>query len=154
MVFRRVFLITGFLLIMIAGFTQEPVLQGSVKSVVSLGETFVLTYTLNGQGTDFRGPRLNGFEVFSGPNSSTSSSIQSIGGRTTMSVKYSFQYILQATQEGTFDIPAATINADHKTISSNTLSVRVTKSGSGGPERRKSRKWQPSTPGECAIQSE
>ena len=132
MVFRRVFLITGFLLIMIAGFTQEPVLQGSVKSVVSLGETFVLTYTLNGQGTDFRGPRLNGFEVFSGPNSSTSSSIQSIGGRTTMSVKYSFQYILQATQEGTFDIPAATINADHKTISSNTLSVRVTKSGSGG----------------------
>jgi len=132
MVFRRVFLITGFLIFLIAGFTQEIVFQGSVKSVVSLGETFVLSYTLNGQGTDFRGPRFNGFEILSGPNSSTSSSIQSIGGRTTMSVKYSFQYILQATQEGTFDIPAATINVDHKTVSSNTLTVKVVKSGAGG----------------------
>ena len=81
MVFRRVFLITGFLIFLIAGFTQEIVFQGSVKSVVSLGETFVLSYTLNGQGTDFRGPRFNGFEILSGPNSSTSSSIQSIGGQ-------------------------------------------------------------------------
>jgi uncharacterized membrane protein len=132
MVFRRIFLISGFLFILIAGFTQEIVFQGSVKSVVSLGETFILTYTLNNQGTDFRGPRINGFEILSGPNSSTSSSIQSVGGRTTMSVKYSFQYILQATKEGTFDIPAATINVDRRTVSSNTLTVKVVKSGNAG----------------------
>ncbi len=130
MVFRRFLLVVGFFAILATGFAQDVSFQGSAKSTVSLGESFTLTYTLNSQGTDFRGPRLSGFDVISGPFTSTSSSIQSVNGRTTMSVRYSFQYILQANKEGTFDIPPATITIDRRTITSNSLTVKVTKNGS------------------------
>lgn len=131
MVFRRLLLIVGFLAILAAGFPQDVTFQGSAKTTVSIGESFTLTYTLNSQGTDFRGPRLNGLDVISGPFTSTSSSIQSVNGRTTMSVHYSFQYILQANREGTFDIPPATITVDRRTITSNLLTIKVVKNGPG-----------------------
>ena len=131
MVFRRLLLIVGFLAILAAGFSQDVTFQGSAKTTVSIGESFTLTYTLNSQGTDFRGPRLNGLDVISGPFTSTSSSIQSVNGRTTMSVHYSFQYILQANREGTFDIPPATITVDRRTITSNLLTIKVVKNGPG-----------------------
>jgi len=131
MVFRRFFGVVGFLAVSAACFAQDVTFQGAAKTIVTLGESFSLTYTLNSQGSDFRGPRLNGFDVISGPFSSTSSSIQSVNGRTTMSVRYSFQYILQANKEGTFDIPAATITVDRRTITSNTLTVKVLKNGAG-----------------------
>ena len=131
MVFRRLLLIVGFLAILAAGFSQDVTFQGSAKTTVSIGESFTLTYTLNSQGTDFRGPRLNGLDVISGPFTSTSSSIQSVNGRTTMSVHYSFQYILQANREGTFDIPPATITVDRRTITSNLLTIKVVKNGTG-----------------------
>ena len=131
MVFRRLLLIVGFLAILAAVFSQDVTFQGSAKTTVSIGESFTLTYTLNSQGTDFRGPRLNGLDVISGPFTSTSSSIQSVNGRTTMSVHYSFQYILQANREGTFDIPPATITVDRRTITSNLLTIKVVKNGTG-----------------------
>ena len=131
MVFRRLLLIVGFLAILAAGFSQDVTFQGSAKTTVSIGESFTLTYILNSQGTDFRGPRLNGLDVISGPFTSTSSSIQSVNGRTTMSVHYSFQYILQANREGTFDIPPATITVDRRTITSNLLTIKVVKNGTG-----------------------
>ena len=129
MVFRRLLLIVGFLAIFVVGFSQDVTFQGSAKTAVVVGESFTLTYTLNSQGSDFRGPRLTGFDVISGPFTSTSSSIQSVNGRTTMSVHYSFQYILQANREGTFDIPPATINIDRRTITSNSITIKVVKSG-------------------------
>ncbi|MCX6283245.1 MAG: BatD family protein [Bacteroidetes bacterium] len=133
MVFRRFLLVVGFLTIFAAGFSQDVSFQGSAKSTVSIGESFTLTYTLNSQGGDFRGPRLNGFDVISGPFTSTSSSIQSVNGRTTMSVRYSFQYILQANKEGTFDIPPATVTVDRRTITSNSVAIKVVRNAAGQP---------------------
>lgn len=133
MVFRRLLLVIGFLAMFAAGFSQEVTLTGSAKTTVSVGESFTLTYTLNSQGTDFRGPRLTGFDVISGPFTSTSSSIQSYNGRTTVSVHYSFQYILQANREGTFDIPPATVNVDRRTITSNSITIKVMKTGTAQP---------------------
>jgi len=137
MVFRRLIIVAGLLLILTAGFAQDITFQGSAKTSVSVGESFTLTYTLNSQGADFRGPRLTGFDVISGPFTSTSSSIQSVNGRTTMSVRYSFQYILQANREGTFDIPPATITVDRRTITSNSLTIKVVKGSAGqsGPNQ-------------------
>jgi len=132
-VFRRFLSVFGFLSVFAAGYAQDVSFQGSAKSTVSVGESFTLTYTLNSQGGDFRGPRLNGFDVISGPFTSTSSSIQSVNGRTTMSVRYSFQYILQANKEGTFDIPPATVIVDRRTITSNSLTIKVARNSSSQP---------------------
>jgi len=125
------FFFTGFLLVLFSSglFSQEVEFSGSVKPVVSVGETFNLTYTLNAQGVNFRGPRISGFSVLTGPNTSTTSSIRSINGRTSMTITYTYSYILQATQEGTFAIPAASVTVDGKTYQSSALSVEVKAGG-------------------------
>ncbi|MCX6268192.1 MAG: BatD family protein [Bacteroidetes bacterium] len=109
------------------GFAQDVRLTGQTKQTVVVGETFTLVYTLNAQGSGFRGPNIQGFDMLSGPNTSTSSSIRSVNGSTTMSITYTFTYLLQATREGSFEIPAATVNVNGKQIPSNTLSIKVIK---------------------------
>ena len=115
------------LLIANIAFAQDVQFTAQAKPVVALGETFPLIYTLNAQGTGFRGPAIQGFEMLSGPNMSTNSTLRSVNGRTTMSFTYTFTYLLQATREGTFDIPGAVINVNGKQVASNTLSLKVVK---------------------------
>jgi len=110
---------------------QEVTFTASARSTVGVGETFTLQYVVTGQGTGFRGPSIRDFNVLTGPNTSTSSSIRSVNGRTTMSITYTYTYILQATREGTFDIPAATVVVDQKQYTSNTLKIKVEKGGGG-----------------------
>ncbi len=109
------------------GLAQEVRMTGQARPVVAVGETFTLVYTLNAQGSGFRGPNIKGFEMLSGPNTSTSSSIRMVNGTTTMSITYTFTYLLQATREGTFDMPSASVTVNGKQITSNTLSVKVVK---------------------------
>lgn len=119
-----------FVMVGIAVNAQDVQLTAQTKPVVSLGETFTLMYTLDAQGSGFRGPNIQGLVMLSGPNTSTSSSIRMVNGRTTMSIAYTFTYLLQATREGNFDIPAASVNVNGKQITSNALSVRVVKNPS------------------------
>ena len=124
---RTFFGIISLLLLAVTVAAQDVQFTGQAKPVVALGETFTLIYTLNAQGTGFRGPNIQGFAMLSGPNTSTNSSIRMVNGRTTMSVSYTFTYLLQATREGTFDIPAASVSVNGKQVNSNTLSIKVIK---------------------------
>jgi hypothetical protein len=110
-----------------AGFAQDVRLTGQSKPVVVTGETFTLVYTLNAQGSGFRGPAIRGFDVLSGPNTSTSSSIRMVNGTTSMTITYTFTYLLQAKTEGSFDVPPATVTANGKQFTSNTVSIKVVK---------------------------
>lgn len=110
---------------------QDVQLTATTRPAVSVGETFMLTYSVNGQGVGFRGPNIQHFSVLSGPNTSTSSSIRSINGRTSMSIAYTYTYILQAQKEGNFEIPAASVTVDNKSYTSNTLSIKVVRNTSG-----------------------
>ncbi len=115
------------LLVSISGFAQAVEFTASAKSTAVVGETFTLTYVLTGQGTNFRGPNMPAFDMLSGPNTSTTSSIRSINGRTSMSITYTFSYLIQAKQEGTFEIPPATVTVDKKQYTSNTVTIKVVK---------------------------
>src|SRR5512141_1939986 len=97
-----------FLLIHSVASGQDVQLTGSARQTVGVGETFNLAYTVNAQATKFQGPNITGFDVLSGPFSSTSSSIRAINGRTSMSISSTYTYILRANKEGIFEIPAAT----------------------------------------------
>jgi hypothetical protein len=119
--------LTLMLLSALPSLAQDIRLTGQAKQVVVIGETFTVVYTLNAQGTGFRGPSFQGFDMLSGPNTSTSSSIRSVNGSTTMSITYTFTYLLQANREGSFEIPAAAVTANGKQITSNTLSIKVVK---------------------------
>jgi hypothetical protein len=110
---------------------QEVTFTGSAKPVVEPGENFNLTYTVNAQAISFKGPNLSNFTVLSGPSTSTSSSIRSVNGRTSMSITYTFSYILQASKEGSFEIQPANVTVDKKQYQSNPLTIKVVRNASG-----------------------
>ena len=123
-------------------YAQEVEFTGSAKPVVTVGETFTLVYTVNAQAMNFRGPNVPNFTVLSGPLTSTSSSIRSINGRTSMTVSYTFTYFLQPAKEGTFEIQPASVTVDRKNYQSNSVTVKVVKS-SGASLQQNPRANQP-----------
>ncbi|MEA3477471.1 MAG: BatD family protein [Bacteroidota bacterium] len=100
----------------------------SSREQVSVGDRFQLTYTVNENGTEFRGPDLKGFRVLSGPNMSTNRSYQIINGKMSQAVSATFTYYLQAIIEGEFTIRGATVYVDKLMYTSNKLVISVTKS--------------------------
>lgn len=99
----------------------------STKSIVEVGERFQIYYTVNADGSNFRAPDFGSLSVLSGPNRSSSSSIQYINGRMSQSTQLTFTFLVMANQEGTINIPPATIKVDGKQYKSNSLSVKVVK---------------------------
>ncbi|WP_159517105.1 BatD family protein [Sunxiuqinia indica] len=99
----------------------------SGPNVVSVGEQFRLSFTLNERGTDLQLPDISNFDVLMGPSTSQSSSVQIINGQTTQSVSFSYIFILRAKEEGKFTIRPASIKVDGKVYESNELSIQVVK---------------------------
>lgn len=116
----------------------------SAPNAVVVDQHFRLSYTVNrGNVKEPRIPSFDGFEILSGPNRSTSQSWQNINGEVTQSYTVTFNYILSPTKEGTFEIPAATIEVDGKQYTSNTTTIKVlpadkTSQTSQGQGRRES----------------
>ncbi len=111
-------------------FAQGLSFTATAKTVVRVGENFQLNFKVNAKGKGFKGPNISNFQVLSGPNTSTSSSVQIINGKVTSKADYIFAYVLRATNEGTFTIPGASINVDGKNYTSNSLTIKVVKGSS------------------------
>ncbi len=96
--------------------------SGSVsKNPVTVGERFQVTFTINSDGSNFKGPDFKGFSVLSGPNQSQN--IQIINGA--MSRTLSFSYVLTAEKTGEYTISPAYINSNGKQIKSNSIQIKV-----------------------------
>lgn len=104
---------------------------GVTKQVVGVGERFTVVYEINGDGSNFIGPNFGALQVLSGPNTSTSSSVQYINGRMQQSYSKTFSYIVQAAGVGDVFISPAKITLNGKVISSNTLNITVVKQAPG-----------------------
>jgi len=102
-------------------------LTASAPSQVAVGEQFRLSYTINTQNvSDFRAGDIPAeLEVLIGPNRSMQSSYQMINGHTSSSSSITYTYIVVATKNGSFTIPAAHAVVDGKSIASNTLTIKV-----------------------------
>ncbi len=108
------------------GLAAEDVsITASAPGVVRVGEQFRLNYVINADPSSFTAPEINDFYVLSGPNQSTSHSIQIINGRRTSSITITYSYYLQATGEGKFTIPAATAMVGNQRYTSNTVEIEV-----------------------------
>ncbi len=118
------------LLLIKIGWADNIEFTASAKTKVNVGETFVVTYTMNINDGNFQSPSFKGFSVLSGPNQSSSYSTQSYNGKTIQTVNIELTYILTANAEGTFTIPPATIFVKGKSYKSNSLTINVGK-GSG-----------------------
>lgn len=108
-------------------------LTGRGPAQVSVGQQFRLQYTVDTQdASGFHvGQIPDAFEVLMGPSTSTQSSFQLINGKASQSSSITYTYILSATKNGTFTIPAAQVTVDGKTVQSNT--VKITVSGQAQP---------------------
>lgn len=109
-------------------------LKANAPQQVAVGQQFRLSYTVNTHDvSNFHiGQIPDAFEVLMGPSQSSQSSFQIINGKTTQSSSITFTYILSATKNGTFTIPAATITAEGNQISSNTLKITVSGQAQSG----------------------
>ena len=111
----------------------------SVPEVVSTDEIFQVMFTAtygSGKVSDFAPPAFEGFEVLAGPVSSTSTSIQSINGKTSTTRTQSYTYTVRLTQEGKVTVGPASVKIGKETYTTESRTVEAVKgqvpSGSGG----------------------
>ncbi|GAB6012426.1 BatD family protein [Viscerimonas tarda] len=124
---RKYLLLIALFAHVVAVFPQEVTFKASAPAAVVKGEQFRLSYILrNGEGSSPQFPNeMKGFDVLYGPSVSRSSSVQIINGRTTSDSSESYTFILVASEEGSFSVPAATIKVDGKSYTSNALTIKV-----------------------------
>ncbi|MGC9471493.1 MAG: BatD family protein [Bacteroidales bacterium] len=137
--FNRLGRLTGMLLVAgiwpLAGFAQEVEFRASATPrVVETGERFRVSFSVNAEGENFEAPSFEHFAILSGPNMSTSTSVQIINGQMTRTVSYSYNFVLQAVEEGTFTIGEARIEVDGETYETEEMTIEVVK-GAAAPAR-------------------
>jgi len=105
--------------------------RATSQSEVVVGEQFEIVYTVNAKARGFTPPDFKKLEVLSGPNTSSSSSIQFINGRMSQSYTLTYSFIVMAQQEGTLEIGPATVQVNGKKYTSNSLHIKVIKGAAG-----------------------
>ena len=116
------------LLLFIANLTFAQEFTAIVsKKNVEVGEEFQIIFSANGSASEFKAPNLLGLRKISGPNKSSSSSMQIINGTINSSKTTSFSYYVSALSEGVLTIPAATIKIEGKKIQSLPIKITVKK---------------------------
>lgn len=106
-------------------FADDVKFSASAPSVVTNESQFRLTYTVNADGKNLHIPDIVDFDVLYGPSTSRSQSVSFVNGTSTSSLSISYTYTLMAKKEGTFTIPAATIEVKGTTYSSNAVTIKV-----------------------------
>ncbi len=94
-------------------------------SVVSNGQQFSISYSVNAGGGEFSVPSFAGFYKIMGPQTSYNQSTQIVNNKISRQVSYSYVYYLQATSEGTFVVPPAVFELKGKEYKSDSLRIEV-----------------------------
>ncbi len=98
------------------------------RKQVVVGQQFQILFEVNANGRGFTPPAdFGGLQILSGPNTSSSSSIQFINGKMSQSYTVTYSYIVMATQPGQVTIGPATIKVKGHRYASNTLKIKVLK---------------------------
>jgi len=111
---------------------QDIYIRTDYPRVVSLGEQFTISWTINAAGGDFTAPPFTGFYVLMGPQTSYSSSTQIINGKISRETSYTYTYYLQAINEGKYVIPPAVIKIKSKEYVSDSIYIEVIGSAGAG----------------------
>lgn len=107
--------------LMVWGQDAELTIEVSQQDV-RVGEPFELTISLKNAQGDIQPPDLEGFEIISGPNFSSSFSM--VNGETNMASSYSYR--LRAMEEGERIIPSATVQVEGVDMMTEPIKMNVT----------------------------
>ncbi len=127
---KRDFYIVFLLLFTVQGVWagNEVTFTARARQQVLVGQQFQIVYELNANGRNFTPPAdFGGLEVLSGPNTSSSSSIQFINGKMSQSYSMTYSYIVMAVKPGIINIGPASVRAKGKRHVSNALKISVLK---------------------------
>lgn len=107
------------------------------RNVVA-GQNFYIIYRLtNGEGSSLNAPAVNGCKLFSPrPGVSTMQSVQIINGQQTSSTTIDYTYTYRAEKEGTYTIPAASIEVDGKTLRTSQTTFKVLPPDKNAPRQQ------------------
>ncbi|MDR1861010.1 MAG: BatD family protein [Bacteroidales bacterium] len=104
---------------------DEITFKMEAPKVVAMGQQFRLKFIVNSLSSgDLKLPDLGKFHILTQSESSSVSSFFD-GKATQQQAEYTYLFILQAKELGTFTIQPATITVDKKIYSSNSLSIQV-----------------------------
>lgn len=112
---------------------QNVEFKATAPGEVAVGEQFRLVFSVNAQANGFKAPAIKDFTILTGPNQSSSSSMQIINNQVTRTVEYSYSFLLQANKEGSFSIPDASVTVDGSVYQSKPVRIRVVK---GNPQQQ------------------
>jgi hypothetical protein len=130
-VFRRLYgCLCWLLLLSVSKVSGQSLVATVDKNHLALNETVDVTYSFEGNGSNFQPPAFTDFTVLSGPNSSQS--MQIINGKVSQSTSYT--YYLSPKKEGKFVIGPGSATIGGKRVESNSVTLEVTKANSGGSQ--------------------
>lgn len=91
------------------------------------GAQVQLQYILKGgEGRDIQIPdEIKGFSILYGPSVSTMYSTSIINGKSTSESNITYTFVLMASEEGTFTLPAASVKVGGRNYKSNTAQIKV-----------------------------
>ena len=112
---------------------QEVSLKVEVSTdSILYGNYFEVRFTIENAGGDFQAPDFDGFEVLSGPN--TSSSFSMINGKVSQEASYS--YVLRPMREGTLYIDPAAFKTGDEVLETEPIGVQVYPNPAGIEENK------------------
>lgn len=120
--FKTIFYLYLFFIFNFLLLSQEIEFIATVdKNPAQVGDKITVSYTINVNASDFKGPNFKGFTVKTGPTQFQSK--VNIGGK--IRSLPSYLYVISADKIGNFKIDPASIKVDGTTYRSNSLQVKV-----------------------------
>ena len=93
--------------------------------IVRVGEPFQMAVQVNADASNLKLPEMNAFTVLANRGRSSSSQVSIVNGKVNRSMQITFNYVVQANQEGTQEIGAVEVTVDRKTYQSAPVTVQV-----------------------------
>ena len=134
---KRIFTLLLFSLILVGhAFADEVTFVASAPKSVVVNKSFKLEYTVNSQSAGQPVlPDFKGFEILSGPMTSSYSTTSFVNGRRSSDSGFTFTYLLLPKAAGEYTIPGARIEVGGKSITSNSVTIKVLKEETGQKDR-------------------
>lgn len=125
-------LLFSFLVIVSLSLSAAVKITAQAPAHVGVGDEFRLSYVVNS--SDVSGaPHISsipGFDIVYGPATSNYSSTSVVNGRVSKTASVTFTYTLIARKEGTFTLPAVTLQVEGRSCTSNRPRITVGKASS------------------------
>lgn len=148
----------GFLCVMLLpiwAVAQNAVMNVRCRQTVAAGQTFQITFDVNGRADNFKMPSLKNLTHVGGPSTGYSSSTQIINGNVSRSESYTFTILVHADNEGTANVGAASCTVGGKTVTSKPFTIKVEKADPNSNRQQQQGGWgwgQPSRPSQQQAQ--